>query len=264
MLLRKFFLKFYGNNSEAILINTAFGKMLVNPLDGHVSRQLIKSGNYNPQEIETLKRYIKSSDKVLICGAHIGSLAIPLSKLVKNIVAIEASPANFNLLKLNILINQIKNIEIFNFAAAEKFGKIDFILNIENSGGSKRKPKFSKVDYLYDNPKILSVDCFPLDNKLKPEFDVVIMDIEGSEYFAISGMQNILKKSRIFVFEFVPQHLEDIARVDIDNFVSKIPLSTYKNAFLPNLNKHIEIKSLGSSLRTLKYKNKYEDGIILY
>ena len=86
--------------------------------------------------------------KVLIVGTHIGSLAIPLSKHCKEITAIEANPNTFELLKINLQLNNTKNITPHNIFANDSHEKVEFLLNTVNSGGSKRKPK--KNNFLYD------------------------------------------------------------------------------------------------------------------
>lgn len=262
--IKRFLLKTLMPNAKAILVNTKFGKMLIDPLDNHVSRQLIKTGDYNPHEIHLIKKLLKINDNLLICGAHIGSLAIPLGPNVKKIVAIEPNPRNFELLSLNIAINNIPNIELHNFAAAEKIGTIDFMVNFENSGGSKRKPIKYRDNYYYDVPNIIKIKAFPLDLKLKEKFDVVIMDIEGSEYFAMSGMKRILRNSRIFIFEFIPAHIEDVANVTVKQFISKVPIKNFNRAYFPRLNKYIEIAQLETTLNFIVSTNSYEDGIILF
>lgn len=250
-------------NAQEVLVNTNFGKMIVNLLDNHVSRQLLKTGDYNPGEINFIKKILKKTDSVLVCGAHIGSLVIPLASKAKKIVAIEANPKNYEILDLNITINKIRNVEIHHFAAAEKNGIIEFVMNIENSGGSKRKPLKHKENYYYDHPEIVKVRSFPLDQKLGDNFDVVIMDIEGSEFYAMSGMQRILSNSRIFIFEFIPDHLANVAGVSVRDFVSKIPTNNFKHAFFPRQNISVNITRLEYMLNSIIENDSYEDGVIL-
>jgi FkbM family methyltransferase len=261
--LKSFLLKKLMANAHQVLVNTQFGKMIVDPLDNHVSRQLLKTNNYNPQEILAIKKLLKKNDQVLLCGAHIGSVAIPLAGYVKKIVAIEANPKNYEILDLNITINKIRNVEIHHFAAAEKNGIIEFVMNVENSGGSKRKPLKHKDNYYYDHPEIVKVRSFPLDQKLGDNFDVVIMDIEGSEFYAMSGMQRILSNSRIFIFEFIPDHLANVAGVSVKDFVSKIPTNNFKHAFFPRQNISVNITRLEYMLNLITENDSYEDGVIL-
>jgi len=264
-LIRQFFLKFFfGPNVKALLTSTVFGDMLISPSDLHVSRQILKSGNYNPDEIIYLKKLVTKKDRLLVVGAHIGSFVIPASKLVHDVVAIEANPNNFKLLSMNITLNKLKNIKAYNFAAAEKKGSIDFLLSTENSGGSKRSPFIKKNAYYYDNPQAIKVESYALDSKFHERFDVVMMDIEGSEFFAMQGMQRIIKNARIFIFEFIPDHLESVAHVSVKEFVAQIPLTHFKKAYFPRLNIRVDIDLLEITLDKIVNLKTYEDGVILY
>ena len=48
------------------------------------------------------------------------------------------------------------------------------------------------------------------------------MDIEGSEYFALQGMQEILSKCKLLVIEFLPHHLKNVSGVTVEQFLSGI------------------------------------------
>lgn len=50
------------------------------------------TGQYGLDEIGKLKLYIVSDSRVLIVGAHVGILVIPISKLGKAVAAVEATP----------------------------------------------------------------------------------------------------------------------------------------------------------------------------
>ena len=63
----------------------------------------------------------------------------------------------------------------------------------------------------------------PLDELLPGEsFDVVLMDIEGSEYFAFLGMQRILTYAMVLQVEFIPHHLRNVAGVSVAEFLKPI------------------------------------------
>ncbi len=46
------------------------------------------------------------------------------------------------------------------------------------------------------------------------------MDIEGSEYFALKGMQRILSNARAMIIEYLPHHLDNVAGVSDKEFLS--------------------------------------------
>jgi len=67
--------------------------------------------------VERLKTFIDYKSKVLIVGTHISSLAIPLSKHCQEVTAIEANPKTFELLEINLHLNNVKNITLHNIFA---------------------------------------------------------------------------------------------------------------------------------------------------
>ncbi|MDA8594816.1 hypothetical protein N9L85_05535, partial [Euryarchaeota archaeon] len=98
-----------GNNIKAIITNSQNGIFAVDPEDLEVGQKL-RSGGFGLEEIARLRKYIDNDSNVLIVGTHIGSLAIPLSKHCKAITAIEANPKTFELLEINLHLNNIENI----------------------------------------------------------------------------------------------------------------------------------------------------------
>jgi hypothetical protein len=49
-------------------------------------------------------------------------------------------------------------------------------------------------------------------------FATIVMDIEGSEYFALKGMPRLLAGAQRLFVEFLPHHLRNVAGIDSDAF----------------------------------------------
>ena len=96
-----------GKHVNALLVKSTNGLFAVDPEDYGVGWELRKNGRYGAAEIDRLKGYIDKNSRVLIVGAHIGTLAIPISKLCNEVVAIEANPITYNLLQINISLNAV-------------------------------------------------------------------------------------------------------------------------------------------------------------
>jgi FkbM family methyltransferase len=222
-LIAAFTRKILGVHVYALIAKTDNGLFAVDPEDFGVGRKLRTRGKYCLDEIERLKPHITPESRVLIVGAHIGALAIPISKLCKNVVAIEANPNTYDLLTTNIALNSASNCRAINIAASDKEENIEFLLSRANTGGSKRVPKIKQYRYYYDKPETISIKAVSLDGYLKEkDFDIVVMDIEGSEYFALQGMQGILSKCKLLVVEFLPHHLKNVSGVTVEQFLSAI------------------------------------------
>ena len=258
----KFTNKLLGKYAFAILARTDSGIFAVDPEDLAVGRSLLRHGNWCNEEYTQISQYVDNNSTVLFVGAHIGSLVIPVAKDCARVVAIEANPNTFELLKINITLNKINNCELFNIAANDKVESLPFLLNRLNSGGSKREPKVKKEMYYYDNPDRIKVEAVPLDERLNESYyDLIVMDIEGSEYFALKGMQKILSCSKILQIEFVPHHLKYVSGVGVDDYLSLIS-PYFDELYIPSKNITIEKSEFGAILTTMFNKNEEDDGII--
>src|SRR5215212_4830882 len=123
-----------GPHVFALIAKTEHGLFAVSPEDFSVGRRLLRCGSYGAKEIARLKHYLAPESTVLIVGAHIGSLTIPLAKHCKEIVAIEANPITYDLLTINLSLNGVSNCQAINIAANDKDERIDFLLSRANSG----------------------------------------------------------------------------------------------------------------------------------
>lgn len=252
----------FGHHAMGLLVEAKYGLFAVDPEDDSVSKKLLRSGNYNEEELDLVKSLIPKNSHVLMVGTHIGALTVPLSKYCKSVVAIEANPNTFKYLHANLLLNSCHNVTPYNFAAGECSGKIKFILSRDNSGGSKRLPKIMDVSYVYDKPEIAEVDVQPLDVILeRKKFDLIFMDIEGSEYFAFKGMQKILSASSYLVVEFVPHHLRNVAGINVDDFLAEL-FPHFEWMFIPKRNTLISKDNIASVVKAMYAADESHDGLV--
>lgn len=254
--------KINGPYVESLIVKTEHGLFAVAQDDLTVGWQLRRSAKYGINELQCLRPYLKRESSILVVGAHIGSLAIPISRLCKEVVAIEANPHTFNLLRQNILLNELTNCTAINIAASDKEETISFLLNKINSGGSKRTPVKKEYAYYYDNPTEIKVQAYSIDEYLSARhFDIVIMDIEGSEYFALKGMQRILSNTNILAVEFLPHHLRNVSGVSIEEFSSVI-IPHFKNVYIPSKKTNTEASAILAKLSDMYSRNQEEDMIL--
>ena len=253
-----------GKDVKAIIVETKNGTFAVEPTDLEVGAKLREKGEYGLDEINRISQLIDSNSSVLIIGAHIGSLAIPIANMCSKVVAIEANPNNFKLLQTNVKLNNISNITLHNIAASNKQESIKFQLNTVNSGGSKRVPVTNHYMYTYDNPEVIDVEAYALDDYLLTEdFDLVFIDIEGSEYFAMQGMADILAQTKSLIVEFLPHHITNVAGVKLADFLENIPEHLTKLT-IPSKNKTYPIDIGIITLEQMFESGQGDDGIIFH
>ena len=253
-----------GKDVKAIIVETKNGTFAVEPADLEVGAKLREKGEYGIDEIKRISQFIDRNSTVLIVGAHIGSLAIPIAKTCSKVVAIEANPNNFKLLETNVKLNNTSNITLHNIAASDKQETIKFQLNTVNSGGSKRVPVTNHYMYTYDNPEVIDIEAYALDTYLlKEDFDLVFIDIEGSEYFAMQGMSNILAQTKSLIVEFLPHHITNVAGVKLVDFLGNIPEHLTKLT-IPSKNKTYPIDIGIVTLEQMFESGQGDDGIIFH
>lgn len=258
------FLNSLGKDVKAVIVETKNGVLAVDPADLEVGAKLREKGEYGISEINQISQLIDNKSSVLIVGAHIGSLAIPIANICSKVVAIEANPNNFKLLQTNVKLNNTDNIIIHNIAASDKKENIKFQLNTVNSGGSKRVPINNHYIYTYDNPDVIDVEAHSLDNYLSnKEFDLVLIDIEGSEYFAMKGMADILAQTKTLIVEFLPHHITNVAGVKLTDFLNNIP-GHLKKLTIPSKNETYPIDIGIVTLQQMFESGQGDDGIIFH
>lgn len=240
---------------------TEQGIFCVDPRDNFVAASIKLDGEYGTAELANLKSLVPREASVLLVGAHIGTLAIPLSKWVANLAAVEANPDTFRLLELNLMMNQCGNVAAFNYAANNTTGTLEFVMNTENSGGSKRKPIFHDPSFFNDNPKIVQVKAAALDEVFPNAiFHLIFMDIEGSEVFAMQGMPNLLSRALIVVAEFIPNHLIKVANVGVEEFLA--PLAAFDTLLIPSKSMKVSRDQFAGVLQQMVDRDEFDSGII--
>jgi FkbM family methyltransferase len=255
-------LSVFGNNIEGIITRSNQGLFAVNVEDMVVGRELLRTGCYGEEEIERALKFVQKDSSVLIIGAHIGALAIPLSRHCKRVTAIEANPDTFKLLESNILLNKASNIEALNIAASDKTETLQFVMNRANSGGSKRMPKIKHNFYFSDSPQVVDVQAVSLDELLGPRhFDLVIMDIEGSEYFALKGMQKILQSANSLFIEFLPHHLKNVAGVTVTELLNYIN-PNFEYLFVPSKSRRTNRQEFIATLQCMYDAGDGDEGLV--
>ena len=243
------------------LLNTPIGCYFIDSRDKFVAKELRLTGDYQPLERALYFKLLKPTDDVLWLGAHIGALMVPLSRVVNSIVAFEANPNTYEILRRNIEKNQANNVTAYNLAANDSNGKLEFLCNVTNSGGSKRMPKKMEPMYLDEETQIVEIEAVSIDDYLSAKpFDFIFMDIEGSEYPAIKGMSKTIAKCRTLVVEFIPHHLKNVAQITVDQFLE--PLQSFADLYVPELRKSFSGDEIRWALNDMQKRDIGSSGLI--
>lgn len=210
-----------GPNASAVLYETASGRFLVRAGDTSIGRRLGHRGSYGEAEVAELAPLLSADTRVLFVGAHVGTILVQVAKHVGFVCGIEANPDTHALLRMNLLLNGVTNAVTHNYAAGDRRGRVEFLKNVANTGGSKIRPARERYEFVFDRPSTTTVEMVPLDELLAGEtFDLIVMDVEGAETRALRGMQRLLQTCSALVIEFRRSHLQHVGAVSEDEFLA--------------------------------------------
>ena len=247
---------------SAIVTESAHGRFAVGIQDEVVGRALRLTGANGDDEVQRAAAFLRGDDEALVVGAHVGTIAIPLAARCRHVTMIEANPATFKLLQCNLILNDVANATALHCAANDREETLKFVLNTHNSGGSKRLPRVHHTAYFYDNPAVVDVPACSLDQKLgERDFALVFMDIEGSEHFAIQGMQRILARARTLIVEFIPHHLSNVAGVEPEAFAGGIA-PHFRQLTIPSQGKTVLRDQFAVVLRSMFDAGQADAGLV--
>jgi FkbM family methyltransferase len=150
-----------------------------------------------------IKKYVKENESVIEIGSNIGSFTMAFSKTVGpkgRVFAFEAIPETAQNLSLNLKINNIQNVTLFNKAASDKAELLTFRIPDHGKNHSMASSQWHKND---DSVQIINVEAVAIDDvdeisMYKPSF--VKIDVEGGEAFVLRGMSKLIKECRPVIF----------------------------------------------------------------
>jgi len=213
-----------GQYASAVLTETWNGTLLVASNDFSIGQTLAFQGEYERKKIEQLCTLVNQDTDVLVVGAHVGALAIPLARRSKAVRAIEANPTTFDFLTKNVGLNHLQNLACLHFAAGDRDGEVEFLCGSYNSGASRVKQRNVKGGvYSYDKMVSVVVPMKVLDREFPDRiFGLITMDIEGAETLALKGMQGLLARAHAFSVEVVPTHVDKLAASSKEMLLTQI------------------------------------------
>ncbi len=176
-------------------------------LDPSDSLRLGMGETHEPKLVRFLQSTLRPGGRVIDAGAHIGYLTLAMAQAVGRtgkVYAFEPDPANFALLSRNIATNGYSNIVSVPAAVWSSKGRRPLFLRDDHHGDHR----------MYDpggRRSAVTVDTVSLDDYFSDDqtIQLIKLDIQGSEMWALNGMTSLLRRSSqvVLVFEFWPRGL---------------------------------------------------------
>lgn len=152
---------------------------------------------WEPYTEELFQNAIKPGSTVLDIGAHHGYFSMLAARQLGTegkVYAFEPAVENFEILKTNIKLNQLTNVIPVNKAASDKRGTVPFFIEKSND------VQGSLFSTLRAGEFTVPVECITIDEFIGGEpVDVIKMDIEGGEPYALEGMKDTLAQNKDIV-----------------------------------------------------------------
>jgi len=178
-------------------------------------------------------------------GANIGYTTLQMSQIANGgiIFAIEPEFDNFEILKHNLAINKISNVQCFQCALSNKFGRFPIYKNLRNFGDHRiwREKKTKRKIIKGSKVNVTTLDQLMEDIKMK--FDCVKVDIQGSEPLFFLGAEKFLKDNShcVFIIEYWPH---GISRTYSINKFCDFLFSHFKEIIMIENNRKLSWKEL--------------------
>lgn len=156
----------------------------------------MESGIFEPEETYIFGGLLNQVDIFVNVGANIGYYCCLALLKHKPTIAFEPEPRNLKYLLKNIKANNWENeIEIYPVAISSKVGIVDIYGGTSgiSTGASLLRGWANTPSYLVDIVPATTLDLV-LGNRLNGQKVLVLMDIEGAEFFALQGASVLLKQ----------------------------------------------------------------------
>jgi FkbM family methyltransferase len=132
-------------------------------------------------------------------GANVGLFAISVAKKLggKGVFAFEPCSSTYGLLKQNLLLNRLADVNVAQIALGDSVGEGVLQINVRGKDGlnslSQATHPSSKV-VGQEGVRITTVDAFMKDQNIS-RVDVMKVDIEGAELMMFQGARDLLERA---------------------------------------------------------------------
>ena len=176
-----------------------------------LERELILTGNHEPETIQTFAALLAPGMTVMDLGANIGQYTLVAARRVGpqgRVHAFEPTPHLAEHVRRNLELNGLDNSVVHTAAVSDAPGQL--VLHLIEAG----EPQLNSIINGSPDAGGIEVPAVALDDfvaeHLMGPVDVIKMDIEGAELRAIRGAKTLLTgvDSPVLVLELNPQTLE--------------------------------------------------------
>ncbi len=229
-----------------------------------ISREVCFAGYYEPQETALVRSILRPGMSFVDVGANWGYYTLLAASLVGargRVLSLEPDPRLFPVLQENIARSRLHQVTALQLAAAHAPGTLALAGYAEDGGNYG----ISRIVSDRRDESVFEVNSDSLDNILREHgllsIDLMKMDIEGAEAFAIAGLAESLsdRKVKRLILELHPIQLAEhgsavsIVTEKLESAgyrawtIDHSPAATRQTAYQKEVNVQALLRSLDSS-----------------
>ena len=219
--------------------NSKGEKYILLTKDKVISKEIFINDQFELEKLKKTLNFLSSNHNVsnlYDIGANLGITCIPAIKrgLIKKAYAVEPEKENFEILKTNILLNNLQNkIEVFNCALSDEKNSASMEISPDNSGDHRVLQNVNFNVHGEEDRETQQIKTELFDDlfiNTKRENDLIWIDTQGHEPKVLQGAKSLIKNKIPIVIEFWPYALKrnglwEMMIKNIENFDFYIDLS---------------------------------------
>ncbi len=173
------------------------GVFAFNKNDTVIGKSFDEYGEWGEGILQGLEHFVEEECVILDVGAYIGSLTVPLAKIAGDkgrVIAFEPLRGTYDLLKTNITLNELHNVDALQMAITDK----EEVYRIPELNVN-RVQNFSEftVDN-YETGEEVVANC--IDNIGLQRCDMIVVDTPNTEAKVVRGAKNTLEHCKPILY----------------------------------------------------------------
>jgi|SRR3972149_1725492 len=162
------------------------------PLRDRAFLYAVKESHFEANTVKLFAETVKPEMIVIDIGAYVGYFTLLAARRVGangKVYAFEPEPKTYRFLKRNICLNEYKNVITVPKAVSNQSGTVKLYIN---SSDASMTSLFRRKG----SHKAIEIECTTIDDFFHEQrVDVVKMDIEGAEPYALEGIRNTIERN---------------------------------------------------------------------
>lgn len=182
-------------------------------------------------EEEFMLEFAEEGETFIDVGAHVGAWTLKLGKYFKNVFSYEPNPEAFNVLKQNIELNEMKNVDCINKAVGNEDREIELTL-YEHPSHSTILTHHPMEDHCGKIKDHVGVKMIRIDDQHFDNVSLIKIDVEGYEVEVVKGALKTIEKFKPRLL--IEIHSEENEKI-IKDLLPNVKFTTKSNETQPYL-----------------------------